>query len=248
MNTTAHASPALEEQIVRNLAEIQWRIHAAASSAGRDPGQVKLVVVTKGHGVDVVRSAISAGALRLGENYAEEGVEKILSVGSGSNVEWHMIGHVQSRKAQLVCEHFHLLHSLDSVKLAARLDRIAGEQGRRLPVLLECNVSGEESKFGFPAWQPQQVDGLRESVAQIAVLPNLQILGLMTMAPFFEDPELARPYFRRLAALRAELAAGIPGAAWNELSMGMSADFEVAVQEGATYVRIGQAILGPRQG
>jgi hypothetical protein len=246
MSTSTHTSPEFDETVVRNLAEIKRRIHAAASSVGRDPGQVKLVVVTKGHGIHVVRSAINAGALRLGENYAEEGVEKILAAGTGGDVEWHMIGHVQSRKAQLVCEHFHLLHSLDSVKLAIRLDHFAGEQGRRLPVLLECNVSGEVSKYGFPAWQPEQVDGLRENAAQIAALPNLQVLGLMTIAPFFDDPELARPYFKRLAALQTELVVYIPDAAWNELSMGMSADFEVAVQEGATYVRIGQAILGPR--
>ena len=157
-----------------------------------------------------------------------------------------MIGHVQSRKADLIAEHYHWVHSLDSLKLAQRLDRCAAELGRTIPVLLECNTSGEQSKFGWPAWQEQRWPDLLPEVSQIVALPNLQVRGLMTMAPFLPEMEEARPYFRRLCQLQAFLASQLPQVAWDELSMGMSADFMVAIQEGATIVRVGTAIMGSR--
>ena len=222
------------------------RIAATAKAAGRDPAEVRLVVVTKAQPVEVVRAAIQAGARVLGENYPEESASKILYLGPQSGVEWHMIGHVQSRKARLVIEHFDLLHSLDSLKLAERLNRMAAEAKRALPVLLEFNVGGEESKHGWPAVQEKEWPALYPDVETILGLENLEIHGLMTMPPLETDPEAARVYFRTLRLLRDHLAARYPRADWRELSMGTSVDYEVAVQEGATLVRVGTAIVGSR--
>jgi pyridoxal phosphate enzyme (YggS family) len=226
-------------------------IAASARKAGRQPESVRLVVVTKKQPIEVVQAAISAGAKILGENYAEEAVEKILALKSQSSdlqsaVEWHMIGHVQSRKASLVAEHFALFHSLDSLKLAERVDGFAAQFGRKLPVLLEFNVGGEASKHGWQASDERHWADLLEDVNVIAALPNLKVRGLMTMPPLSTDPETARISFRLLRRLRDFLAQRIPQAEWDELSMGTSSDYAVAVEEGATLVRVGQAILGPR--
>jgi hypothetical protein len=235
-----------QADILTNYRHVLKQIEAAAVSVGRDSQSVKLVVVTKGHPLESVRQALSAGIRVFGENYAEEGVAKKLACAGVAGVEWHMIGHVQSRKARLVCQHFDWLHSLDSFKLALRLDRFAAELGRKIPLLLECNVSGEETKFGWPAWDEAQWGALLPEIAQLAGLANLELRGLMTMAPFFEQPEPARPYFRRLRCLQEFLTRHLPQARWDELSMGMSGDFTVAIQEGATIVRIGTAIMGHR--
>jgi hypothetical protein len=232
--------------ILANYRRVLQQIEAAAGSVGRDPMSVKLVVVTKGHPIESVLDALDAGITVFGENYAEEGVAKKLACATTAEVEWHMIGHVQSRKARLVCQHFDWLHSLDSLKLAQRLDRFAYELGRRIPVLLECNVSGEQTKFGWPAWDEDCWQALLPDIIQIAGLENLELRGLMTMAPFFNEPEPARPYFQRLRRLKEYLACRLPRVRWDELSMGMSGDFTVAIQEGATIVRIGTAIMGPR--
>ncbi len=221
-------------------------ITAAARRSGRDADAVRLVVVTKLHPVETVRAAIEAGAKILGENYAEEGADKIQKLGSQSGVEWHMIGHVQSRKALLVAQHFRLVHSLDSLHLAQRLDRAASQVGRRIQVLLEFNVGGEASKHGWQASDEESWPALLPEINTVAGLPNLRVRGLMTMPPLSADPEAARQYFRKLRRLQGLLARRAPQAEWEELSMGTSADFEVAVEEGATLVRIGQAILGPR--
>lgn len=235
-----------QADILANYYKVLEQIDAATASVGRDPQSVKLVVVTKGHPLESVRQALAAGIRVFGENYAEEGAAKKLACMDVAGVEWHMIGHVQSRKARLVCEHFDWLHSLDSLKLAKRLDRFAAELGRKIPLLLECNVSGEESKFGWPAWDETRWDALLPEIAQVVELTNLELRGLMTMAPFFEQSEPARPYFRRLVRLQAYLSQQLPRARWDELSMGMSGDFSVAIQEGATIVRIGTAVMGHR--
>lgn len=232
--------------IKSNYERVMERIHAAALDAGRDPETVRLVVVTKGQEIEGLRQAVGAGANRLGENYVEEALDKMVQFGQNVEVEWHMIGHIQSRKARLVAENFDFVHSLDSYKLAVRLDRFSGESDHRLPVLLECNVSGEGSKFGFPAWEKDQWHALAAAARQIADLPNLSVQGLMTMPPYFDDPEDARPYFQRLVRLRDFLCQKLPQLAWSELSMGMSGDYEIAVQEGATLLRVGQAIMGLR--
>jgi len=222
------------------------KIALAAKRSGRAPEAVKLVVVTKAQPVEVAQAAIEAGALILGENYAEEGVTKIQFLRDFSAVEWHMIGHVQSRKAQLVAEHFNFMHSLDSLKLAKRLDRFCGEAGRKLPVLLEFNVGGEESKSGWEASDEARWPGVVEEVAQVLALPNLQVRGLMSMPPLGETAEFSRRYFQKVRRLREFFAEQFSQANFSELSMGTSSDFEVAVEEGATFVRVGTAIVGPR--
>ncbi len=225
---------------------IRAQIDAAAVRVKREPASVRLVVVSKTHPIETVRAAIEAGIRDLGENYAEEAVEKVRAVGTVDGLRWHMIGHVQSRKADLVAGQFHLMHSLDSLKLANRLERFAAEAGRRLPVLLECNVGGEASKFGYAASTPPELDSLCREIEQINIRPHLQIRGLMTMPPLYDDPEQTRPFFVKLRELRNFLAERFPAIAWDELSMGTSADFVAAVEEGATLVRVGTAILGSR--
>ncbi len=237
----------VDQAVIReNYLRVLDRISAAAAKANRRAEDVRLVVVTKGQPLAVIESAIAAGASRLGENYPEEGVQKISALSGHSGVEWHMIGHVQSRKAKMVCENYTYLHSLDSLRLANKLDRLCAEIGRRLPVLLELNVSGEESKSGFTAWTDAHWEPLLVEVDQILKLPYLELHGLMTIAPYFLQAEQSQPYYHRLQEYRSRLAEQFPQADWSQLSMGMSLDFEAAIPEGATFVRVGQAILGPR--
>jgi len=203
------------------------------------------VTVTKTQPLEVTRAAIEAGAFLLGENYPEEGVMKIQSLAAPSHVKWHMIGHVQSRKAALVARHFDFLHSLDSLKLAQRLNRFCEEFGRRLPALLEFNVSGEESKSGWNAADESRWAALLDDVGAILALPNLDARGLMTMPPLADSA--SRLYFQKLSRLRDYLGGQFPQSNLRELSMGTSADYEAAVQEGATFVRLGTTIVGARQ-
>lgn len=232
--------------IAKNYQQVKERIAEASLRAHRSPDEVTLVVVTKGHPVERIRCALELGMRKFGENYAEEGSEKIETIGKVADPEWHMIGHIQSRKAEVVVQFFDMVHSLDSLKLARRLNRFAAEKGKLLPVLLECNVSGEESKFGFPASDRNCWDDLLADFSEIAQLSNLEIRGLMTMAPLYQNPEFARPVFRKLVELQGYLRIRLPEVRWDEISMGMSSDFEVAIEEGATMIRIGRAILGER--
>lgn len=238
-------SVAAEKMVQENLQQVLERIEQAAGNSGRNPDSVKLVVVTKTHPVELIQAAIKAGAKYLGENYADEALPKIEAL-KEQVVQWHMIGHVQSRKAEMVCNAFDTVHSLDSLKLAQRYDRFAGQIGRKLPVLLQFNVSGEETKSGWEAWQESQWVQLLPEIESITALENLNVQGLMTMPPYTEDPEAVRPYFRKLAQLRDFLAGHLQRTVWDELSMGMSGDYEVAIQMGATWVRVGTAIFGPR--
>ena len=230
-----------------NFQRLLDRIETATISVHQNQDRVRLIVVTKGHPLELVQEVIAAGAKHLGENYVEEALAKIASVENAGDLKWHMIGHVQSRKARRVCEHFDWVQTIDSLRLATRLDRFAGEMGKRVPILLECNVSGEETKFGWTAWNELEWEELAEEIEPILEMRNLEVCGLMTMAPFFPDAEQARPYFTRLRKLRDFLNARFPQSNWAELSMGMSGDYEVAIQEGATIVRIGTAILGERK-
>lgn len=237
--------PSLTDSIRERYQHTLARISAVERRAGRAPGSARLVVVTKSQPMETVRAALEAGVKILGENYPEEAVEKVAAIGA-TDAEWHMIGHVQSRKADLIPANFALMHSLDSLKLATRLDRFTAQAGRKLSVLLEFNVSGEESKFGWQAALESTWPKLLPEIDMVLKLDYLTVCGLMTMPPLFEDPEWTRPYFQKLRRLRDFLAQNFPAADWSELSMGTSADFEAAVEEGATLVRVGTAIVGPR--
>jgi len=233
--------------VSRNLEQVKERIHHAAQASGRSAEQVRLIVVTKGHPQSKVQQVVEAGVKNIGENYVEESLLKMASVSPDVELTWHMIGHIQSRKARLVSQNFDWVQTVDSIKLARRLDRFAGEYERIIPVLLECNVSGEESKYGWIAWNELEWPALAEEISPILEMENLLVQGLMTMAPYFLDPSQARPFFQRLGKLRDFLAKLFPTQEWSELSMGMSGDYEAAIQEGATMVRIGTAILGERE-
>jgi pyridoxal phosphate enzyme (YggS family) len=239
--------------IAHSLARVQERITQAALRVGRDPVEVTLVAVAKTFPAQAVVAAYQAGLLHFGENRVEEAVTKIPAVHaaiSGPPPTWHMVGHVQSRKARAVVAHFDCAHSVDRLKVARRLSRFAQEAGRTLPVLLECNVSGEEAKFGFdlPGWQRDEArrKAFFAAVEEILALPALAVQGLMTMAPLVADPETVRPVFASLRGLLYALRDCFPAQDWRHLSMGMTDDFEVAIEEGATMVRIGRAIFGRR--
>ena len=205
--------PDLVASIRENYQSTLDQIAAAARKSDRDPNEIRLVVVTKSQPLEVVQAAVEAGVRILGENYPEEAVTKIQSLAAQSAVEWHMIGHVQSRKARLVVDHFALLHSLDSLKLAQRLNRFAAERNHLLSVLLEFNVGGEESKSGWNAAQESQWNIFLSEIADLLGLSHLRVHGLMTMPPLGMDPEDSRPYFLRLRQLRDHLASS-----WDESS------------------------------
>ena len=225
--------------IAENIAGIRRRLNGAAARAGRDPDSIRLMAVCKTVEPDRVRQAIAAGITLLGENYVQEAREKIPEIGHG--VEWHMIGHLQTNKAKYVVTLFDWIHSVDRQELAYELDKRAGQNSRTLNILIEVNLSGEASKSGA---EPSQV---LELVRQIAALPHLRVRGLMTVPPYSDQPETSRPYFQSLGKLRDEIrAAAIPNITMDELSMGMTDDFEVAVEEGATIIRVGRAIFGER--
>jgi pyridoxal phosphate enzyme (YggS family) len=236
-----------------NLAQLRERIAEAAQRSGRDPEDVSLVAVTKTFPADVVLAAYEAGVRHFGENRVGEGISKITAIQpyiSGQLPTWHMVGHIQSRKASRVVEYYDYVHSVDRLKIARRLSRYADEAGRTIPVLLECNVSGEASKYGF-ALDNWERDESRQSaffaaVEEILALPALEVQGLMTMPPYVDDPEEVRPLFVSLRMLRNALRERFPSIGWHQLSMGMTNDFEVAVEEGATMVRVGRGIFGPR--
>ncbi|MDW8326705.1 MAG: YggS family pyridoxal phosphate-dependent enzyme [Anaerolineales bacterium] len=230
--------------LAENVAAIRRRIAEAAERAGRDPASVTLVAVTKTHPPETIRAAMECGLSDFGENRVEEALPKMAQL---PEVRWHMVGHVQSRKAKdVVRAGFVLVHSVDTLKLAERLSRFAQEVGRMQEVLLECNVSGEASKSGFDAQDPAAWPTLLDEFGKIAALPGLRVRGLMTMAPLGTDNVTARPFFRRLRELRDAARERWPQTDWSALSMGMTDDFEGAIAEGATLVRIGRAIFGER--
>jgi pyridoxal phosphate enzyme (YggS family) len=211
----------------------------AARRAGRDPKSVRLVAVSKTKTAEAVTEAMQAGQLIFGENYVQELTAKAAQV-SGP-VEWHFIGSLQSNKVKYIAGLVALIHSVDRLSLAAETEKQWGKLGKTCDILVEVNVSGEKSKAGTTTSEVVRL------VRDIARLPHLRIKGLMTMPPFFDEPEQARPYFRELRELAGTIAVeGIPNVEMNELSMGMSGDFEVAIEEGATLVRVGSAIFGHR--
>lgn len=238
--------------IEANIAQVRQRIEAACQRAGRDPAGVTLLAVSKMQPPHVIQMAAAAGLRHFGENRVEEAVTKIPQVRQcvPDALTWHMVGHIQSRKARHIPGLFHMVHAVDRVKLASRLSALAAARGESLDVLLEVNVSGEASKGGLAAagWQEDAVlrADLWRECETILGLPGLRVRGLMTMAPIAGNAEETRPVFAQLAALRDSLARDF-GVSLPELSMGMTDDYPVAVEEGATIVRIGRAIFGPRQ-
>jgi len=237
---------ALVEKIKDNFLSVINQIADSAQKAGRDDSKVKVIAVTKLMPLEVILAGVQAGIHRFGENYPEQAAEKIKSVESDENIEWHMIGHIQSRKSETVIKYFDMVHSLDRLKIARYLNRYAGEYNRVLPVLIEVNLSGEESKYGWEASDDEAWENLLGDFKKISSYKNLQVQGLMTMPPLFEDPERTRPIYRKLTRLQRFLQIHIPDTQWDELSIGTSFDFPVAVEEGATMVRIGTEIFGPR--
>jgi PLP dependent protein len=226
-------------RLSRSLPEVRESIERAARAAGRSPDSVRLIAVTKGHPIEAVVAALSAGLSDLGENRVEEMEEKVSGLGD-REARWHLIGHVQSRKASAAVRAADVIHSVDSLRLAAKLSRAAEEAGKeRLPVLLQVNTSGEESKSGFEG------DGALDALAEASEAARLDVRGLMTMAPLTEDERLLRSTFARLRDLLDALRRVRPEVG-GELSMGMTNDLELAVQEGSTMVRIGTALFGER--
>ena len=228
----------METDIGANIRLIRQRMEAACARSGRDPQSVQLMAVSKTVEPQRIRQALDAGITLLGENYVQEAREKIPAI--GHEAEWHMIGHLQTNKVKYVVSLFDWIHSVDRLELANELDKRAGQNNRKLNILIEVNVSGEESKNGIEASLAADL------VRQVSVLPHLIVRGLMTMPPYSDDPEQSRPYFKSLRALRDEISAAVPGVQMDQLSMGMTDDFEVAIEEGATIIRVGRAIFGAR--
>jgi len=225
--------------IANRLQQVEQRIGQAAIACGRNPAHVQLVAVGKTHPVNALRQAAKAGARIIGENYIQEAREKIAALADLS-ISWHFIGHLQTNKAKTAVRLFDLIHTVDSIRLAGELNKEADKIGKRQDVLVEVNIGAEASKSGVGAGQA--IDLAR----QIQAFGHLRLRGLMAMPPFSDDPLQARPYFAALRELRDKMAASL-NIALPELSMGMSADVEVAIAEGATLVRVGTAIFGQRQ-
>src|SRR6185369_1621721 len=230
-----------EEQLGARLTAIRGRIAAAAKKCQRDPNEVRLIAISKTHPASGIKTVIGFGALDVGENRVQEAEGKISEIGRDA-ARWHLVGHLQANKARRAVNLFDVIHSLDSLDLAQRLDRLCLEEGReKLAVLVQVDLGHEETKSGVDESE------LTHLVESLGPLHRLELTGLMTLPPFFDDPEQSRPFFRRLRQLRDELAArGAFGEGKGELSMGMTNDFEVAIAEGATMVRVGTAIFGAR--
>lgn len=226
-------------KIADNLISVKERIEKAALRAARDPGEIKLVAVSKTVGVEEIREAISAGATILGESYVQEAKGKIEEV--GHKVQWHMIGHLQTNKVRQTINLFDMIQSVDRINLAEEINKMAKQSNKRTSVLIQVNISKETTKSGI------ERDSVISLVSEIANLTNIKVEGLMAMPPYFDDPEDARPYFKSLRELKGEIEKKrFENISMKELSMGMSNDFEVAVEEGATIIRVGTAIFGER--
>lgn len=228
------------EEIPRRLAEVRDRLANAAIRTGRKPEDVRLIAVSKTHPIEAVRAAADAGQVDFGENKVQEALQKIAQ-SADTKLRWHLIGHLQSNKARKAAQTVGLIHAIDSVELLKRVDQAAADAGRTIEVLIQVDLALEETKFGAP------VGDVRTIVDAAAGCTAARLIGLMLLPPFAESPEDARPWFARLRALRDEMiASGAPADRLRELSMGMSHDFEVAIAEGATMVRVGTAIFGER--
>ena len=225
----------------QKIERIKTRIKNAATACGRGSESIRLVAVGKTKPAELVREAIAAGATIIGENYIQEAREKFKALGD-CTVDWHYIGHLQSNKAKYAVQIFDLIHSVDSFKLARELNKSAKKINKIQPILIQVNISREKTKGGVHEAQTLEL------VRSVSELSNLSIKGLMTMPPYFDDPDRARPFFKALVHLQQQIQrTHIPNVSMDELSMGMSGDFEAAIEEGATLVRVGTAIFGARQ-
>jgi PLP dependent protein len=229
--------------VAENIARVQEKIRTAAARAGRDPEEITLMAVSKTFSAERIREAYQAGIRPFGENRVQEFAGKIDRLRDLGDARWHMIGHLQTNKAGKAAELFSAIDSVDSLKLADKLNDSAHKLGKKLAVLIEVNVGGEAAKSGVPPNSPE-LDRLLSAAPQ---LDHLEISGLMTVPPFTEDPQQARPFFRKLREFRDQIAVRkLPGVRMDVLSMGMSHDFEVAIEEGSTCVRVGTAIFGKK--
>ena len=246
METPCHSVPSVVSvfmSISANLATLRERIERAARRAGRSPSEVALMGVTKMHPPELIREAYTAGLCLFGENRVQEFATKSPHVADLNQAEWHMIGHLQTNKASKAVELFATVDSVDSVKLAEKLNASARKLNKKLPLLIEINVGGESAKTGVEP-ESEEFEKLLQSASR---LEALEFRGLMTVPPFTNDPEDARPFFRELQELRDAISArNLPAIRMDVLSMGMSHDFEVAIEEGSTWVRVGTAIFGKR--
>lgn len=233
------------QKLAQNLAVVRTRIDEAMRQAGRQDA-ITLVAVTKGQPAQVISDLLELGVNNIGESYVDEALEKRAHFADPAGVSWHMIGHIQSRKAKDVATNFQLVHSVDSLKLAERLSRAAGLAGDIVNVLLECNIGAEVSKHGWAVSDKKELAVFFADVEKVLQLPNLKPLGLMSMAPVVQNQYQARPFFAQTHALRDELEKRFPSERWDQLSMGMSDDFEAAILEGSTFLRIGTALVGSR--
>jgi pyridoxal phosphate enzyme (YggS family) len=230
-----------------NIESVLERIERATSRSGRNPDAIRLVAISKSQPVDKVRHAYAFGLRDFGENRVYEALPKQEQLEHLKEICWHMVGHIQSRKARDVPTHFSWVHSVDRLKIARRLDKYSEEAERKVKVLLECNVSGEETKEGWKLVERDSWPKILPIFGEILAFQNLEMCGLMTMAPFSAEEDVLRAVFKNLRELRDFLSENLPGN-WKELSMGMTDDFEIAIEEGSTMIRIGRAIFGPRTG
>ncbi len=236
----------IQDEISRNYHIVLKQIERSALKASRDPDSIKLIVVTKSQPLDRINAVLDLGARHLGENRFEEALPKMAALAGVHDLHWHMIGHVQSRKANYALNNFQLIHSLDSLKLAGIYDRLSSEKGIVLPVLLEMNAGGEASKYGWDVSRADLIGQVIEALDKIIRMPHLAVRGVMTMAPLDLPKDELRRVFRRVKRVQMDLKAKYPNKDIIELSMGTSADFTIAVEEGATLIRVGQAIMGQR--
>jgi len=236
-----------KSDIQANLEIVQEEIRKALITSERSLESVKLIAVSKLQPPEAIAIVVSLGVLRFGENYPEETDRKLGFLQNlPSGIEWHMIGHIQSRKIHFIHEYFSWVHSVDSCHVAEGLSTSYKSSGSSIPVLLEMNLTGEVSKSGFPAWNEITLEAMYKDVERIRFLPGIRIKGLMTMPPLSENPEKSRIVYQKLKNLQTRLRQIFPEVDWEELSMGTSFDYQVAIEEGATMIRIGQAIFGPR--
>ncbi len=240
------ANPELISVINQRLSQVNAAIEAACARVGRSPNEVTLVTVSKRQPIELIRAAYTCGLRRFGENYAEEAVAKMDALVDLADIQWEMVGHIQSRKAKLIASRVVRVHSLERGKLARLLDQFRDPELPPLQVLMEINVSGEASKEGVPGDDPARWSEILPVVDEVITYPRLKLTGLMTMPPLQVEMEANRVYFRRLRELQEYINAQRPDLNLHELSMGTSTDFPVAIEEGATIIRLGEAILGPR--